>query len=115
MAQSEGEGAVSEVYGVGKGVAARMRRVSGKVGLEPRLQVDLCSEAPGRPCCIWTEESESRAVVDRKRKGLGPAGRCTSFCLIPPGTDLKSFGCWVNKDFKSVVAEATARAKTRLV
>lgn len=82
VAPSEGEGAVSEVYGVGKGVAARMRRVPGKVGLEPRLQVDLCSEAPGRSCCIWTEESESRAVVDRKRKGLRPAGRCTGFCLI---------------------------------
>lgn len=38
--------AMSEVHGLGKGVTMRMRRVPGTVGLDPCLQVDLCSEAP---------------------------------------------------------------------
>lgn len=46
--QSMGEGAWSKVCGEGKGVAARLRRHTRGGG-------GLCSEAPKRPCGIWTE------------------------------------------------------------
>lgn len=78
VAQSEGECALSDVYGVSKGVAARMRRVPGREG-GPRTRVSRCTfvlrllEGPAASGPRNRSLSGSRAGVDQE-KDSGPVG-----------------------------------------
>lgn len=74
----------------------------------------FCSEAPGRPCCIWTEESDTvgeQRGGGSEKKGLRPCGLMHRFLPHRPSTDLKSFRCWASKEEKGACGRGKGTCK----
>lgn len=72
----------------------------------------LCSEAPGRPCCIWTEESDTvreHCGGVSEKEGFRPCGLMHRFLPHRPSTDVKSFRCWANKDEKGACGKGKGK------